>query len=242
MSGGGAMLVVFIPALAMCAGSLSVLCFRINDTFQAAMQNFSAGILLGAIAGELFPILQNVHEWRGHENGDEFAGEAIGFLFGLGLMYAVKILAEKFEEDESEATLEITANPVIEEAGEGVVNQLAAVVESKQSLEEGGVPGSKDDEVAEVDRGSDLADGLPLEENMKSISHILATEPFNRDGFDKLLHELQWNADCLRRKMRGARPITQHHKERMAFHVDEMICQHAEVNRGHKLSATSIHF
>ena len=47
------MAVVLIPGATMVLGSLSVLCFRIHDQFQASMQNFSAGILLGAIAGEV---------------------------------------------------------------------------------------------------------------------------------------------------------------------------------------------
>jgi hypothetical protein len=184
-------------------------------------QNFSAGILLGAIAGELFPILQDVKTWRGHENGDEFAGEAIGFLAGLGLMYAVKILAERFEEDEEDVEPALKAE---DEFVNPVGKQLATVAESKQNLEEGGTSGppaaikGASGEIVSV-----AAEASALDANVKVLTTMLTIEPFDRDCFDKVLHEVQWNADCLRRQMRGAGPVTAHHKERMAFHIDELV-------------------
>ena len=51
------LLVTSAPAVCMAVGSYSVLWIKTSPRTQAIFQNFSAGMLIAAVAGELFPLM-----------------------------------------------------------------------------------------------------------------------------------------------------------------------------------------
>ena len=53
------LLVTSAPALCMAVGSASVLWMKTTPRTQAIFQNFSAGMLIAAVAGELFPLMSS---------------------------------------------------------------------------------------------------------------------------------------------------------------------------------------
>ena len=155
-------------------------------------------------------------------------------------MYAVKIFAEHFEElggAQSEELETETTNPISD--------ALAQVAESKQTLEEATHSEKTENTDGEgntsgqerTDPPADSADSETMKTGVDKLSAMLREDTFDRNAFDKVLHDLQWNADCLRRDVLGAHSLTQHHRERMAFHVDELVCQQTEVQKHMRRSA-----
>lgn len=82
-----AFLIAAIPAGSMMFGSLLMLLVpSVNPKFQATMQNLSAGIILAAVATELFPLLDN----EGSNSDTSAWGLAIGFFTGIAALFGVK--------------------------------------------------------------------------------------------------------------------------------------------------------
>jgi len=84
-----------IPAFCMLMGSLAVLFVNsVNEKLQAALQNFSAGIIIAAVGSELFPLL-------GKGGAYESVGMAVGFVGGLALLYGLEELTEEHEDEKA---------------------------------------------------------------------------------------------------------------------------------------------
>jgi zinc transporter ZupT len=90
--------VVSICSVMMAIGTVAMLVVSIPKKVEAATQNFSAGILVAAIAGELFPLL---HGSGGHRRTEtppanseakleKTMGMLVGFALGLLLMFGQK--------------------------------------------------------------------------------------------------------------------------------------------------------
>jgi hypothetical protein len=107
--------VTSICAFSMILGILSLLVFKIPPKVEAATQNFSAGILIAAIAGELFPMLHGSSSHRrggnaldlgntsipsvsehlvSKNNTSEAIAMFVGFLVGILLMFGQKHIFE----------------------------------------------------------------------------------------------------------------------------------------------------
>jgi zinc transporter ZupT len=115
--------VTSICAFFMLLGELSLLLIKIPPKIEAATQHFSAGILIAAIAGELFPMLHGSSSHRrgddalhsgsiadpsssAHDAGSKNINEAIamfiGFLVGILLMFGQKHILEHDEHERSQ--------------------------------------------------------------------------------------------------------------------------------------------
>jgi hypothetical protein len=71
-------LVGLFPAVSMLTASLALTAYEISTQTAACFQNFCAGLIIAAVAGELYPLLS---EGTVIESA---AGEVIGFISGLG--------------------------------------------------------------------------------------------------------------------------------------------------------------
>jgi len=101
-----AFLISCIPTLSMLLGSLVMLVVpSVNPKFQATMQNLSAGIILSAVATELFPLVGPGHSiW----------GLLIGFVLGIAALFGVKTFldyAEHLDSEEEQHSLISSENP-----------------------------------------------------------------------------------------------------------------------------------
>jgi len=89
---------VLLPAAAMLAGGGIALRWNPGGAARSAIQHFTAGVVIAAVAAELVPSLHL---------GQSTLAMAVGFLFGVAAMLAVKKFAG--EEGEAEGT---TSGPV----------------------------------------------------------------------------------------------------------------------------------
>lgn len=90
--------------LAMIASSLALTNIEVHKYLEAAFQNFAAGLILAAVASELFPLMIT-----GVTPEQTFIGVTVGFVVGLGVLNGLEVVIEHFsgeEEDEERAAQE----------------------------------------------------------------------------------------------------------------------------------------
>eukprot|EP00854_Cymbomonas_tetramitiformis_P008147 gene8147-9679_t len=125
-------LVAAVPAAAMLVGSVLVLAMpRVNDNAQAALQNFSAGMLVAAVGDELFPLIL-----KSGNDGESYISMFLGCLCGLLVMFGMKSLwnidhqyqIRDHEEDEEQRVL------LQEDPAEDAVNKNATSLQQSGLL------------------------------------------------------------------------------------------------------------
>ena len=86
-----------IPTACMLLSSAFISQYEISKIVEAILQNFSAGLILAAVGGELFPLL-----YLDKSPADTAIGITLGFAFGLALNYGLDAFVEQFEDDEDD--------------------------------------------------------------------------------------------------------------------------------------------
>merc|ERR1719414_1928499 len=108
--------VTAVPAVAMALGSAAISAGEPSERLQARLQHFSAGLLIGAIVTDIFPILRRhlycssaQEQEEGPPGGAkrEISGYNLlaavaGVLAALGLMYGLKSLGLEEDEEDGE--------------------------------------------------------------------------------------------------------------------------------------------
>lgn len=75
----------------MIAASWLLTRVQVKEKVEAFVQNFAAGLILGAVAGELFPELLD------HSRGVSLLGVTVGFAIGIGAIHGLEYLVEFLE-------------------------------------------------------------------------------------------------------------------------------------------------
>mmetsp|Transcript_71171 Transcript_71171/g.112496 ORF Transcript_71171/g.112496 Transcript_71171/m.112496 type:complete len:437 (+) Transcript_71171:42-1352(+) len=104
--------VVAVPALFMMIGSVVAFFIDAPKSIVSATQNFSGGLLISAVAGELYPLMNGKEQPLGLQvsavpkPSDLASTLAIGAGFAIGLlfMFGVEYLADEDEEQEEETS------------------------------------------------------------------------------------------------------------------------------------------
>jgi zinc transporter ZupT len=95
----GTLAVLLSPSIFMILGSIFALNLRVSDKLQACTQNFSAGLLISAVAGELYPLMSPPDL----SSVTKSVAITAGFALGLAFMLSLEHLTEGEEgEDEDE--------------------------------------------------------------------------------------------------------------------------------------------
>eukprot|EP00438_Fugacium_kawagutii_P034572 Skav235589 [mRNA] locus=scaffold163:104492:112133:+ [translate_table: standard] len=94
--------VVSMPTVAMLLGSAAVFVCRLPDKVQAGFQMFSAGLLISAVANELFPLLKPTNQVQGTP-WPLLIGFTVGIIFMFGLGHLTEFMEDDDDEDESES-------------------------------------------------------------------------------------------------------------------------------------------
>ena len=81
-----------IPGFLMLLSSVVMAQIVVPEYIEASLQNFSAGLIIGAVAGELFPLLSGMDE------GVRLVGITIGFILSLGMLFGVEFLIGYYSE------------------------------------------------------------------------------------------------------------------------------------------------
>jgi len=181
---------------------------RINPSVQAATQNFSAGILIAAVAGELYPLLGA----RGTGTMVN-VGMAVGFALGLVLMYGLKTMLESDDDDEEDGedegyALEAAVNPLTLKVNDPEATVIA---------------------VAEVVKTEMLQETKGIEQGLEEVKQLLGGD--SRDDLDRALHVLAWHIDKANRRARGAGKMTADNAGRSRFHAEEASMQLDELKK-----------
>ena len=95
------LVVGLFPSLSMLLTSFLLFKLEVSSSIEASFQNFSAGLILSAVAGELFPLLSEGTEL------ESVVGEIIGFAAGLLVVYGMESLMSKIGEDDDASSNEI---------------------------------------------------------------------------------------------------------------------------------------
>ena len=97
-----------IPSITMIISSALLLRFSMNARLEAAFQNLAAGMILGAVAAELFPLLGSISGSNGA------IGECLGFVFALVVVYGNEPIVEAIvtaDEDRSNHSNQTRVGP-----------------------------------------------------------------------------------------------------------------------------------
>jgi hypothetical protein len=81
-------LVGFIPTASMTLASILLSSITVHSLVEASVQNFAAGLILAAVAAELFPLMigENV------TTTDSMIGVTVGFAVGLTILNSVETI------------------------------------------------------------------------------------------------------------------------------------------------------
>lgn len=185
--------VISMPAVAMLMGSAAVFVCRLPDKVQAGFQMFSAGLLISAVANELFPLLK--------PSDQPSQGPwplLIGFTVGLVFMFGLGYLTEFMEDDDDEeAVKHKRTNSDIETALVDICEQERE--KAKQHFEL---------EVKEIDGEVNRLQGFLAQGSQNQI--------------DELLHSLEYRVHRATRVLYLRSGIDDQNLTRMQFHGREL--------------------
>ena len=108
-----ALIVGAAPTVSMMLCSLIASHIKTKPQIEAIFQNFAAGLILAAVAGELFPLLsKDASDESLLPNSTRMGGVTIGFAVALLVIYGLEIVVESFEENEDDVN-SASVNPLM---------------------------------------------------------------------------------------------------------------------------------
>lgn len=206
-----------LPAVAMALGSMAVSAGQPSEKLEARLQHLSAGLLLGAVTTEIFPILRSEMVPHSRVNWSHVLTAIVGFATALTLMYALKSLG-----------LEDEANGDNTPAG-GVVSTLKEpllAVSGPSSDEDGQSPTAgwvlakqpSEEECSRL-RGS----VTKLQAKCSTLRALVDADEVDREALDEEVHGLDFLVHSARRICRGAEPIEPRNANRLRHHVSQLV-------------------
>jgi zinc transporter ZupT len=193
-----------VPSTSMLLGSMVAFFGRVPELIQAATQNFSAGLLIAAVAGELFPLMTGKKRPAGAADTEppntmlSMVAIAVGFSLALAFMFGLEALTEG-DEDEDEDT-------------------------RKPDLE---IPLASDDSCGHPRTDSNTA-VQAISKHSGRIKSALADlqkalPEADRDIIDEQVHALEVPTHALHRVLEGIpNTVDSHNRNRMQFHAGEL--------------------
>jgi len=217
----------------MLLGSVAIFFVQVSPNVQAIFQMFSAGLLISAVANELFPLMQGEKDGKPHENKSYGAYLALtgGILTGLIFMYGLKMIfdEEEEEEDDEEEVQDQEANPnTPHELEQEVQKDLSRNLLEKtpRSPKRGGWFSNKNLR-QNVPYTAFQEDSARLEEAIQELYDVMNRTQHGGGGtkrnmFDEALHVLMGRLDTARRHIFKVKRFSEHDQARIRFHLDEL--------------------
>lgn len=208
--------VTLVPALSMTFGSAAIAFGQPSEKLQARFQHLSAGLLIGAVVCDIFPILR-ANLYISDAEPKQVAwfhilAAMIGFAAALIVMYSVKSL-ELDEGDDPPSKAERTFS----ENGNGATAPL--LPESRSGAVGDWIPGH--DIQKEEARGLRQAIAK-LAARVSSLSQLVASEDVDREAVDEEVHAIDFLVDAAKRSCRGIEPFDANDAARLRYHVVEL--------------------
>ncbi|CAE8595352.1 unnamed protein product, partial [Polarella glacialis] len=201
----------------MALGSAAISMGEPSEQLQARFQHLSAGLLIGAVVCDIFPILRSQ---LFIVSDDSPAGQkeilwlnvfaaAAGFGIALLVMYSIKAMElDSGEDDESKIsdsateTEALSATPLLRANGQSD----QCILEAPGTDEEQGLSTALAKLAARADR----------------LSQLVATEDIDRESVDKEVHRIDFLVDSARRRCRGIEPFDPRSAARLQYHCSEL--------------------
>lgn len=220
-------LVGAIPTLSMLLTALFAVRIQFSTIFESTAQNFCAGLILGAVAKELFPLLGSISD------GSVFLSVTIGFFFGLFFIHFLDFAVDFVEHFFSE---KVNPNLTEDENSEGGVQMVSSrsyhSIESRdnETTDHGSESGSDHDAPILLLATQAIASPMHKEKirnkvseifacitNMEQKSSILSINLTSKceaaardpkielvaDQIDEDIHKMQYSLDHCRRLIQG---------------------------------------
>lgn len=210
--------ITLVPAVCMALGSAAVTMSEPSEKTKARMQYLSAGLLLGAITTDIFPILKDQLFVRSSSadkkmlNGANAVAAFVGASVGLFIMYSIKAFAG--EDDDDVASMASGQSNKVAPQGQLTAAALAEPLNPNRG-------GDSDDSVPPTPRSQaeegrwfepeDLEESDDLKDKCKrlakqteDLSKVVQADTINRDALDERIHQLDFAVDSARRACRGA--------------------------------------
>lgn len=96
-----------LPTASMILAALLIYNLKISKTFESTAQNYCAGLILGAVAKELFPQVSSVSKWN------NLVGITVGFTIGLAFVNFLDYVVSMVENSFSCATPATTGDDLV---------------------------------------------------------------------------------------------------------------------------------
>jgi len=95
---GYGLILGFIPASFMIFSSFVMMNHSVSELTEAILQNFSAGMIISAVAAELYPQLKN----EATSKGVTLLGVTVGFICACILLYGIEGLIDSFNDEDED--------------------------------------------------------------------------------------------------------------------------------------------
>lgn len=172
----------------MLASSIALTNIEVHKYLEAAFQNFAAGLILAAVASELFPLMIT-----GVTDDQTWIGVTVGFVVGLGVLNGMEVVIDYFssEDDDEEHAAQKT------ESEKFKMIEMREMIVSKMSTKDGvkevpaaNQPNMNEDfvRVSVIDtEGKDEKEQLAIEEEFRELYEGDALTP--REWEDEEVHK-----------------------------------------------------
>jgi len=193
-----AIALVAAPALSMSIGSVCVRFGIPSDLVQARFQNVSAGLLIGALLAEIYPMLhQRLFVAGGRTKVEVWncTSAFLGFFLALGVMYGLRAL-EQFHSPNEEVLKEAARkDPDLE----GVASPASASSPRHVALQR----------MATAQLGKLSTRSSSLDVAMNALSKIQkGSDDINVEQLDEQLHVIDFALDSMHRTCHGVEILT----------------------------------
>jgi len=197
-----------VPSVSMMLGTCAISMAAPSDHVEAMFQHLSAGLLIGAVVTDIFPLLKD-RMMTVEADGTstvvwmKVLAAAGGFVLAMMLMYGLKLLdleADEVSDDDSEGNAKGPSVPLLLDVG------AEADLEGPKPLDDGKLQ-------AALTR---------LAEQSGRLTQIVSASEISREEVDKEIHSIEYMLDSARRLIRNPGDIDEHNAERLRFHVSEL--------------------
>jgi len=202
-------LVTALPTLCMVLGSAAISLNEPSAQVQACFQNLSAGLLIGAVVTDIFPMLKEQLSVDTEAPELQYAAAVLGFVAALLLMYGLEALNEEGGGDDK-------ASSAVLRTRSGSLDSVLSLLH-ESDLQQPFLVGAEEEQTQFRSAVRRLVDGA------ESLSKLVSQDNVDREELDRQVHGMEAMLHSARRMCRGAEPIDKHNSLRLRFHAGELV-------------------
>eukprot|EP01040_Poterioochromonas_malhamensis_P010505 gene10505-11436_t len=229
------LLVGCFPTIAMIIASFLLTKLEVPVLVEAALQNFAAGLIIAAVAAELFPVMVD------SEPLPCYAGVSGGFVIGLSLIYGVEHLVSYLESSHEEEVFGNTINKVIkshpkgfEPEGEHGETKFGVSVDANWNISDMeraskalGQKSHRDHIIEHLHELLSMIQSIQDKaSNLMNPGLLLREQEEIAELIDEAIHSLQYKVDHTRRLLQGSEALVSDNP----MHVSTLVSAEKNVN------------